>query len=159
MAWTGTKALYQGAKSLGRELGVLGKAQVVERQIPNATRNSYLAGKPHPITGIPFDKNGFPVFDKIAKHDVKITGDLGKMTSEQHMEAATRQLKADIAAGKVDKKLFNRTQLAKIEEGVRKIPGYTWHHHQHTGRMQLVDEIVHAKTGHDGGMKFWFIKE
>jgi hypothetical protein len=29
--------------------------------------------------------------------------------------------------------------------------GYTWHHHQTTGRMQLVESKVHMKTGHTGG--------
>ncbi|MEU9744056.1 HNH endonuclease [Micromonospora chersina] len=29
--------------------------------------------------------------------------------------------------------------------------GYTWHHHQDPGLMQLVEEWTHAKTGHTGG--------
>ncbi|MBO2930305.1 MULTISPECIES: HNH endonuclease [Pseudomonadaceae] len=29
--------------------------------------------------------------------------------------------------------------------------GYTWHHHQDSGRMQLVPELIHSKTGHIGG--------
>ena len=32
-----------------------------------------------------------------------------------------------------------------------KYHGYTWHHHQDTGRMQLVPEWDHSKTGHVGG--------
>ena len=36
--------------------------------------------------------------------------------------------------------------------GLRETPvGYTWHHHQNAGRMQLIDRGVHAKTGHTGG--------
>ncbi|WFC64679.1 hypothetical protein EWH21_02740 [Pseudomonas sp. REST10] len=27
----------------------------------------------------------------------------------------------------------------------------TWHHHQDSGRMQLVPELIHSKTGHIGG--------
>ncbi|QCL68718.1 HNH endonuclease [Neisseria flavescens] len=30
------------------------------------------------------------------------------------------------------------------------IPDYTWHHHQDTGRMQLVPEEKHSPTGHIG---------
>ncbi|OTX31255.1 hypothetical protein BK717_21870 [Bacillus thuringiensis serovar malayensis] len=30
---------------------------------------------------------------------------------------------------------------------------YTWHHHQDTGRMQLVDYQIHHDTGHTGGYK------
>ena len=32
---------------------------------------------------------------------------------------------------------------------------YTWHHHQDTGRMQLVDYQNHHDTGHTGGYKIW----
>ena len=32
---------------------------------------------------------------------------------------------------------------------------YVWHHNEKEGLMQLVDANIHAKTGHDGGMKFW----
>jgi len=38
-----------------------------------------------------------------------------------------------------------------MKSGNAKIPGYTWHHHQDRGRMQLVDETVHRRTGHIGG--------
>jgi filamentous hemagglutinin len=41
--------------------------------------------------------------------------------------------------------------LILIEMGARKIDGYTWHHHQDNGRMQLIPEMVHKKTGHIGG--------
>ena len=31
------------------------------------------------------------------------------------------------------------------------IEGFTWHHHQDTGRMQLVPDMIHEKTAHIGG--------
>jgi len=46
---------------------------------------------------------------------------------------------------------FSAQQLQQIEMGARKIDGYTWHHHQDNGRMQLIPEMVHKKTGHIGG--------
>jgi len=33
--------------------------------------------------------------------------------------------------------------------------GYTWHHHQDYGRMQLVKTSIHSKTGHTGGWSIW----
>ena len=36
-------------------------------------------------------------------------------------------------------------------KGKSKIPNYTWHHHQDTGRMQLIREDIHRRTGHIGG--------
>lgn len=54
---------------------------------------------------------------------------------------------------------FNTEQINAIKASatskVEKIPGYTWHHHQETGRMQLVDEAVHSAVNHTGGTKFW----
>jgi len=34
-------------------------------------------------------------------------------------------------------------------------PGLTWHHHQDVGKMQLVDQDLHARYGHVGGMEIW----
>ena len=34
-------------------------------------------------------------------------------------------------------------------------PGYTWHHHQDSGRMQLVPFGVHNSTSHNGGRTTW----
>jgi len=33
--------------------------------------------------------------------------------------------------------------------------GYTWHHHQQPGRMQLVPFGVHAAVQHSGGRQVW----
>lgn len=33
--------------------------------------------------------------------------------------------------------------------------GLTWHHHQDTGRMQLVEYGEHAAHRHTGGMSIW----
>lgn len=34
-------------------------------------------------------------------------------------------------------------------------PGLTWHHHEVTGKMQLVDRELHRRFNHVGGMKIW----
>ena len=51
---------------------------------------------------------------------------------------ATKDLAEAIRKGQVRSSSFNPKQLKAIEKGESKIPGYTWHHHQDTGRMQLV---------------------
>lgn len=33
--------------------------------------------------------------------------------------------------------------------------GYTWHHHEEPGIIQLVDTEIHAQTGHTGGSELW----
>ncbi|MDR1488612.1 MAG: HNH endonuclease [Holosporales bacterium] len=45
-----------------------------------------------------------------------------------------------------------------MKSGLEKIDGYTWHHHQDVGRMQLVPEKIHADTGHFGGDALWGMK-
>ena len=51
-------------------------------------------------------------------------------------------------------KQFDEEQLEQIENGDTP-DGYTWHHNEETGRMQLVDSEIHAKTGHTGGRSIW----
>ena len=43
----------------------------------------------------------------------------------------------------VTKRVFDRKRTSEI-------PDYTWHHHQDTGRMQLIREDSHHDTGHIG---------
>ncbi|GAA0246977.1 hypothetical protein GCM10010492_53240 [Saccharothrix mutabilis subsp. mutabilis] len=47
---------------------------------------------------------------------------------------------------KMDEKLANEAA------GLKSTPkDYTWHHHQDSGRMQLIRQDVHSRTGHTGG--------
>jgi filamentous hemagglutinin len=105
-----------------------------------------------------FDQRGFPIFDDIARSEVRISGDLGKMTPDAHKRAATRQLRANIENGVVNKKMFTDAQWLDIERGAADIDGFTWHHHQDPGRMQLVPRTIHKDTGHFGGGALWGMK-
>ncbi|WP_084411402.1 HNH endonuclease [Paenibacillus glacialis] len=60
----------------------------------------------------------------------------------------------DIDSYLKDKLHFNEQQILDIKTGQDKIEGYTWHHHQETGRMQLVEEDIHD-IRHTGGNKIW----
>jgi RHS repeat-associated protein len=101
------------------------KAAKIEKALSKSgltPKNLLLTGKKHPISGVPFDSQGFPIFEgkkfNIGKH-------LGR--------------KADEAAA---------NKLA----GFSKTPkGYTWHHHQDGKTMQLVNQSLHMSTGHTGG--------
>jgi hypothetical protein len=92
-------------------------------------RNAHLAGKNHPKTGIPFDKDGFPNFSSVAQKEVRIT--------------LTGNVKKDFAAA---------NKAAGLD---RTPPGMTWHHHQDMTTMQLVPTDIHSKTGHTGGFILW----
>ena len=119
-------------------------------------RGMKYAGKNHEVTGVPFTKDGYPIFDNYAKVEVRITGDLAHMKSTEHQKLATIELRKLINSGKIDKNMFTADELVKINKGVAKISdAYTWHHHQDVGRMQLVSYELHKKSGHNGGNTIW----
>lgn len=75
------------------------------------------------------------------------------MLGTEHMKAATRKFKSlmEQEANRVGQTLkdylkrkeFNDDQIDDIISGESKIENYTWHHHQETGRMQLINEVTH----------------
>ena len=67
------------------------------------------------------------------------------------MRMATRNLRTQLKDNPQFSTRFNAVQNNAIQSGDSKIPGFTWHHHQDSGRMQLVPEIIHKRTGHIGG--------
>jgi filamentous hemagglutinin len=67
------------------------------------------------------------------------------------MQLATKDLAAAIDRGEISASKFTPQQLQEIKSGSSTIEGYTWHHHQDTGRMQLVPRDLHRQTGHVGG--------
>ncbi len=134
--------------------------KVKSSTLPNRNKpNIKLAGKKHPVTNVVFDKRGFPIFDDKAIYDTRLSKTIYTIKDPKyHMRACTRELREKINSGAIDKKLFNESQLNAIKKGEDKIPGYTWHHHQDFGRMQLISEELHNKTKHIGGMKLWYKK-
>jgi hypothetical protein len=121
--------------------------------IDTPRRNARLAGKNHPVTGVPFDRRGYPIFESLK--DVKLPSNLrGNLVSDtKQFEYATEQLRRQIEANPAMEKLFTAKQLEDIRAGEAYIDGLTWHHHQDGIRLQLVDRDTHSKTGHDGGRK------
>lgn len=89
-------------------------------------RNAHLAGKTHPVTGVPFDASGAADFSKYAKATVRFPH-----TLDRRKDAAA----ANELAG------FQSTPL-----------GYVWHHHPDRQTMHLVPQDIHSKTGHTGSV-------
>lgn len=130
-----------------------GKQNVKSSTVPPSNgKNVKLADQRHPKTNVPYDSKGFPNFEKDVKYDTKLDiQEFRSKGSTGQMRLATKDLAEAIRKGQVRKSSFNTEQLRAIEKGESKIPNYTWHHHQDTGRMQLVPEWEHSKTGHIGG--------
>ena len=126
---------------------------------PRNAPNVRFAGQEFRIdesTRVVFDDRGYPVFDDIAEFEVRFTAtDYRLMSSTAQMRAATGALKAELFRNPTLRSQFNAQQLSVIERGQPRIPDLTWHHHQDTGRMQLVDSDIHGEVRHIGGDAMW----
>ncbi|MCD9017903.1 LamG-like jellyroll fold domain-containing protein [Parachryseolinea silvisoli] len=106
---------------------------IVEPEPTIRLKNGHLAGQTHPRTGVPFDDTGFPDFSR----------NLYRGGPNDVIIRPTGSRSGDFAA-------------ANSLAGYSSTPkGYTWHHHQSTGRMQLVETSIHSQTGHTGGFALW----
>ena len=112
-----------------------------------------LPGKANKIsqkTKVRFDSKGFPKFK--AYYTVKLRKKYWKESRERHFYIANKMLCEDNKA--VKKLKLSRKQIQELKQ--YKTPsGYTWHHHQDAGMLQLVDSEIHEKTGHHGGYSIW----
>ena len=109
-------------------------------RVTTRLRNAKLAGTVHPKTKVPFDLAGNPDFSKFLYKGVDDAG---------------RAIRSDVNIGSLTGSRKLDEALANAEAGLKETPkGYRWHHHQDKGRMQLVEETVHEKTGHTGGFAF-----
>jgi hypothetical protein len=102
-----------------------------------------------------YDANGFPLFETV-RADVYLPPDRIVVNSRStHFTEANR-----ILAQQSDSQLravgFTDSMIADVRAG-RTPDGYTWHHHQDVGRMQLVrtDEHELFIGGHTGGWSLW----
>ena len=131
------------------------------------TVNSGLLGQKHPETGVEFVlrklkySNGelsqgvFPVFKSYS--DVKLPKDLYKETFPKQQVKCLEELQKQVKNPlNPIRKNFTEDQIKDIKDGI--LPeGFTWHHNEVEGLMQLVETSVHNATNHTGGMSLWGI--
>jgi hypothetical protein len=130
---------------------------VTSSTVPPASKpNVRLRGQRHPRSGAVHDVRGFPIFDDVTVYETRLPPGLWQGKSrDAHMRAATKDLHRAIQEGKVNSTRFDADQLEAIKDGEAQIPGYTWHHHQDPGRMQLIPKELHKGSGHVGGYIMW----
>ena len=128
------------------------------------TRNESLEGDRHPITGVPFkrktveDSNGnevtgvFPEFESF--FDMYLPDELLQASDREQFSECNNQLKQAIEKNPELASKFTPEQLEQIQNGETP-DGFTWHHNEEKGKMQLVDSDIHAQTGHTGGKSIW----
>jgi hypothetical protein len=143
-------------------VGKIDSMQNIENGL--TSRNKDLEGKKHPETGVPFekktveDKDGnetegvFPVFESLL--DVQMPENLYEASDKDQFAECNKELKEAVEKDPEFAKKFTPEQLEQIKNGETP-DGYTWHHNEECGKMQLVDSEIHAKTGHTGGKVIW----
>lgn len=89
-----------------------------------------------------------PIFDDYTKFDTRVDINLGYT---QQMQAASRDLARAIEQGQIPISQFTDIQLKQIKSGSAQVDCLTWHHHQDSGRMQLIPKGLHDSTRHIGG--------
>ncbi|MBF0780468.1 HNH endonuclease [Granulicatella sp. 19428wC4_WM01] len=111
-----------------------------------------LANKVHPVTGVPFDSDGFPIFEVLGEMNLQPEDYLKSRAT--HFDRASKDLYNQILNNSDLASQFTSTEIEIFKNGG--IPKrFTWHHHQNEGLMQLVDRKIHRKTGHIGGYSIW----
>ncbi|MDQ0860820.1 T7SS effector LXG polymorphic toxin [Bacillus sp. V2I10] len=117
-------------------------------------RMGHMKNDVHPITKVPYDKDGFPIFE--VKYTLYLDKKDFKKDRTPQFKILNKQLYNQVTN---DPNLIKELKLDEddlIDLKAGKTPEkYTWHHHQKPGRMELVDSEIHSKTGHTGGQKIW----
>lgn len=134
-----------------------------EEVVALTCRNERYEGQCHPDTGVPYVRKTieydgkiyegvFPEFD--SAFDANIPEDKFNAKDREHIAMCNAQLKDAVENDPDLKAKFTEEQLEQIANGDTP-DGYTWHHTEEPGKMQLVDTATHQGTGHTGGRVIW----
>lgn len=127
-------------------------------------RNEELAGRNHETTGVKYVEktitvDGIEIIVVVpeftAVFECKISEELWKKGDREIFKNCIEQLRDYLKAHPEMKSQFNEQQLDQIMNGEPYIKGYTWHHSEIPGKMQLVENRTHALSGHTGGNLIW----
>lgn len=119
----------------------------------------------HPVTGVPFEEKSvyhdgqfyagnFPVFE--ARFEAELTENQYLLSDQTHIQEANLQLYHAIQTNPAlaDTLGLNQTEINGLQSSGAP-EGYTWHHHEEPGKLELIDEEIHKQTGHTGGREIW----
>ncbi|WP_248062682.1 HNH endonuclease [Paenibacillus silvae] len=113
------------------------------------TLTSKKNGKDYTVT---YDKAGYPIFN--SKFDTNIPESHYLVSDRKQFKHLTLELAKEIEKNPALADSLTEKELALIKKG--KVPStLTWHHHQETGKMQLVDYYEHEVAKHTGGRSIW----
>lgn len=94
----------------------------------------------------------FPQFESTI--DVQLPDELIQATDSAQAKFANQELTEKVQNDPEFAKQFNDEQLEQIENGDTP-DGYTWHHNEESGKMQLISTEDHQNNRHTGGKAIW----
>ncbi|MGL4607583.1 MAG: HNH endonuclease [Eubacteriaceae bacterium] len=94
----------------------------------------------------------FPVFD--SKFDTQLPDDRLQASDLKQENYCNEKLKDAVNGDTEFAKQFTPEQLEQIKNGDTP-DGYTWHHNEESGKMQLVKTDDHQANRHTGGKAIW----
>ena len=94
----------------------------------------------------------FPKFE--SSFDAQLPKDMLTASDKEQFTECSSQLKDSVSNNSELAKQFSNEQLEQILN-CDTPDGYTWHHNEELGRMQLVKSDIHSLTGHTGGRSIW----
>ena len=127
--------------------------------------NDHHEGDVHPVTGVSFERTEvnyagetisgvFPVFE--SEFTAQLQPAEYTLSDYSHEQIANGQLYAAIQAEpslQAELGLTN-AEVSNLQQNVTPT-GYTWHHYEQPGQLQLVSSDVHDQTAHTGGRFIW----
>lgn len=94
----------------------------------------------------------FPEFESVVSY--KLPETLEKSAEKVQFDYLNRQLYQEILSNPELRSQFTDRQIEILSKG-KNPPGFTWHHNEECGKMQLVSTEIHAKSAHTGGDSIW----
>ena len=126
--------------------------------------NSMIVNGIHSITNVRFEEKVIEYGSKIYRglfaqfehvYSCKISNDLFLKTDYKQFTNATRQLKEQIRETPALAQKFSSKGLQDIMNEKDIIDGFTWHHNEAEGVLELVEREIHRLTSHIGDRNIW----
>ena len=163
----GTRELTDDEKRELKDIGMtdanIEKCRVKDGVVRLNCINEEYKGQNHPETNIFYtvkivDIKGIkievvvPVFPSV--FDTTLPEGLIQQSEEKQFNYCNERLKEAIKENPELGEKFSAEQREMIEAGV-KPKGFTWHHNEEYGKMQLVKTEIHEGSRHTGGNSIW----
>lgn len=151
-------------KSIGLSDSNIEKCSIDENnKIYLNCRNQGLENNKHPETKILYVRKEitiqgiviegvFPQFEYIVSYELPETQITA--TEKSQFDYLNRQFYQEVLNNPKLREQFTEQQIEILSKG-KNPPGFTWHHSEEYGKMQLVSTEIHSKSAHTGGDSIW----